>query len=113
MRCSDEMIQYLSRVSMIWDYIGEGIPNFLESIDEASVKLLDGQAPARFSEDAEVVMRSIVNQALFPKVAVKENRALILQRLMKIDYRIISLNTFWGDIKSVASFGRIMTDVRV
>lgn len=43
-RSPDKIASHLTHVGQIWDNISDGIPGFLESINEALSKMLDGLA---------------------------------------------------------------------
>lgn len=111
LRCVDESLRYLRRIKLIWDYIGGDIPYFGDLVDPHTAKLLAGLAPARFADDAHLVGFGMDNSELFFKITDKERRAGIKQRLLSIDYRILTLQTFHDDTKSLQYFAKIMGEV--
>lgn len=51
-----------------------------------------------------------MEERLFFKITDREHRSTIQARLKSIDYRILTLNTFWEDIKSMGYMSRVMSE---
>ncbi|KAI5847988.1 hypothetical protein DFP73DRAFT_592862 [Morchella snyderi] len=110
LRRHEELSNYLRRIDITWEFIGGELgEGFLKVIDGGTVKAVEGRAPGGFIEDAQFVVDNMEHR-LFFKVTNQEDRNKILQRLLQIDYRILSLHTFWEDKKHLETFSRVMTD---
>ncbi|KAK2809765.1 hypothetical protein FQN50_003610 [Emmonsiellopsis sp. PD_5] len=94
-RCYDESAHYLYQIDQVWSPSFPGASASL--VDAPSVLELEGLMPSYSLADRDHI-RNLMEGGLFPAVTGLEERSRILQTLLQVPGRILSLHTFSQDL---------------
>jgi hypothetical protein len=113
LRCVEENHHYLLSILDRWTQIGGFFPYFLQSLDANSSELLAGLCPGRVKAHEKEVREKIGSLALFPDVTDPQVRSDLSTSLLSMKGRILTLSTFYEDLKSVCVLERLMDEVAI
>jgi hypothetical protein len=102
------MVHYLREIIHIWSLL---LPDRAGQADTLSVKLIEGKMPKYSSQDRSDIMRLIEDSTLFPDISDVNERGRVLQVLLEIPSRILSLTLFFDNAKCFSGPSKAMRDL--
>ncbi|QSS66623.1 hypothetical protein I7I51_02812 [Histoplasma capsulatum] len=94
-RCYEESINYLDQTFKVWSVLPHDAAAL---VDAQSVHLLEGLMPAYSLVDQKRIQDLMNNREIFPALIDSERRSKVLERLLQVSGRILSLHTFSQDL---------------
>ncbi|QSS66486.1 hypothetical protein I7I51_07343 [Histoplasma capsulatum] len=94
-RCYDESAYYLGEINRIWSTLFPGTRASL--VDGPSVRQVEGLMPS-YSLADQGRIRHLMDNNLFPCVTGPNERSILLEGLLQVGGRILSLHTFSQDL---------------
>ncbi|KAF4182506.1 hypothetical protein CNMCM8694_006750 [Aspergillus lentulus] len=107
-RCDEVMVHYLREIIRIWSLL---LPDRAGQADTLSVELIEGKMPKYSTQDRSDIMRLMNDGTLFPHISDVNERDRILQVLLEIPGRVLSLTLFFDDAKCFSGPSRAMRDL--
>lgn len=104
----EECLSYLDHITRSWQWILRGVSNDHGIVDEATVKHLEGLAPARSREDHLLVRHLMESKKLFPLLSSNAERDTVLENLLSIAGIVPSLFTFFENLKLLEPCAQVM-----
>ncbi|GBF63945.1 hypothetical protein TMEN_6613 [Trichophyton mentagrophytes] len=95
LKCQEEFVHYLDRISNQLLYIFNGENS--KFLNHDTIERLQTLTPNYSTHDAAKIRKMMQEGAIFPDIRSQEARNSILSRLLSIDGRILSLYTFFQD----------------
>ncbi|EER41730.1 conserved hypothetical protein [Histoplasma capsulatum H143] len=93
-KCYEESCNYLGLTFKVWSVLPHDAAAL---VDARSVHLLEGLMPAYSLADQKRIQDLMNNREIFPALIDSERRSKVLERLLQISGRILSLHTFSQD----------------
>ncbi|EAW20672.1 uncharacterized protein NFIA_031050 [Aspergillus fischeri NRRL 181] len=102
------MVHYLREIIRIWSLL---LPDRAGQADTLSVELIEGKMPKYSTQDRSDIMRLMNDGTLFPDISDVDERDRVLQVLLEIPGRVLSLTLFFDDVKCFSGPSKAMRDL--
>ncbi|GKZ94895.1 hypothetical protein AnigIFM59636_008626 [Aspergillus niger] len=113
LRCDEPILSYLETIRTIWmNRIFDGSNTLSVHADAEIVLALESQVPKLSEPDREYLRsRMMDDQTLFPSIDDSDTRAALWKRLKQINTPILTLGTFFQDLRSLGIASKMMKDL--
>ncbi|KAE8334765.1 hypothetical protein BDV24DRAFT_169854 [Aspergillus arachidicola] len=111
-RCNEVMVSYLTNIYRLWSGLFPGDMAFL--VDPKSVGFLEGLMPKYSLDDRNKIVDAINDScqaSLFPRLTNSKDRDRVLQSLLIVPGRILTLSTFFQDAILLSGPARAVRDI--
>ena len=103
-----EVVAHLKHIYAVWSYITGGVRVLEQSVDAATVRALEGRAPAASGSDLAVVRATFSKYKAFGGVTDPERRSAIMRRTCDMLIMIPSLRSFHATMRHQCLISRLI-----